>query len=188
MSYRGSEKEKQAARKYRLKNKEKVHQWKKEWNKNNPDKIHQYEEKRKNSGKRKEYREKRDAEYRNKPENKLRIKLYGKEYGKKNRKKRLMQNKKYKQSEKGKNARHRDLIKTYGLTVEQYDQMLELQNGVCAICGGQNKDGRRLFIDHCHQSKKIRGLLCTKCNLMLGAVNDSVEVLANAIKYLTEQQ
>ena len=97
-----------------------------------------------------------------------------------------MSGRKYKQSVKGKNTRRRSLVKTYGLTVEQYDKMLEQQNGGCAICGGQNKDGRRLFIDHCHQSEKVRGLLCSKCNLFLGAANDSVDILSRAITYLNK--
>jgi len=72
----------------------------------------------------------------------------------------------------------------YGLTLEEYDQILETQNGVCKICGSINLDGRRLYIDHDHKTGKIRGLLCHKCNSMLGYVNDDINVLLKAVSYL----
>ena len=56
----------------------------------------------------------------------------------------------------------------YGLTLEDYDNMLEQQKGVCAICGGINPSGRRLAVDHDHKTGEIRGLLCQHCNTHLG--------------------
>ena len=55
----------------------------------------------------------------------------------------------------------------------------------CAICGGQPTNGRRLAIDHCHTTDEIRGLLCNKCNLLIGHARDSVDILLAAIEYLS---
>ena len=78
----------------------------------------------------------------------------------------------------------------YGLTLGDYDRMFEQQNGVCAICGQpetkKHQSGAiiRLAVDHCHNTSEIRGLLCYKCNLLLGHAEDSIQVLKSAIKYL----
>lgn len=85
---------------------------------------------------------------------------------------------------KGKpNGREQFLKSRYGLTLEQYDKMFEDQGGVCAICGGINNDGRRLYIDHNHKTGKIRSLLCIRCNSKLSVLEDEV-FLSNAKKYL----
>ncbi len=77
------------------------------------------------------------------------------------------------------------------ITIEQYKLMLEKQNNVCAICfkkeirmDSRNNKISRLCVDHCHETGKIRGLLCHKCNLALGCYDDSIENLKSAIKYL----
>jgi hypothetical protein len=76
----------------------------------------------------------------------------------------------------------------YGITLAQYNSMLEAQNYTCAICGnGDEVEGRRLAIDHCHTTGKVRGLLCGKCNRGLGLFYDNQELLSNAIKYLTKE-
>ncbi len=75
------------------------------------------------------------------------------------------------------------LKRKYNLTPEQYLTMLKNQNGVCAICGKQEKN-RRLAVDHCHKTGKIRGLLCALCNTAIGKFNDDVNLLTKAIKYL----
>jgi len=69
-----------------------------------------------------------------------------------------------------------------------YAETLEKQNGKCAICKAEKYDrlGRRFAIDHCHDTGKIRGLLCSQCNVALGMFKDSEEVLENAIKYLRQ--
>lgn len=56
----------------------------------------------------------------------------------------------------------------YGLELEDYDRMLSAQNGLCAICEGLPAEGKRLVVDHCHDTNKVRGLLCANCNLSLG--------------------
>lgn len=63
----------------------------------------------------------------------------------------------------------RKLLKHYGITLEQYRMLLDEQGGVCAICrkpptGKQH----RLAVDHCHTSRRVRALLCMRCNTMLG--------------------
>lgn len=86
-----------------------------------------------------------------------------------------------------KGQRRQALLKrTYGLTQQEYDQKLESQGGGCAICGDKFADSqdRNLNVDHCHTTGKIRGLLCSRCNLTLGKVEDRVDLLLSAIEYL----
>lgn len=78
------------------------------------------------------------------------------------------------------------------MTVERYDQMLKKQNGVCAICkkadSGGFSFGKKLAIDHDHDTKYVRGLLCQKCNRGLGLFNDNIQRLQSAIKYLIKSK
>lgn len=78
--------------------------------------------------------------------------------------------------------------KSYGISAENYAGMLEEQGGVCQICRKTNADGRRLSVDHNHETGVIRGLLCTKCNLGLGYFNDSSNTLEDALLYLREHE
>lgn len=71
----------------------------------------------------------------------------------------------------------------YGLTLERTDAMLKYQNEACAICLRKFKR-RRFHVDHCHKTKKVRGLLCPSCNCGLGMFRDRPDVLASAIAYL----
>lgn len=72
---------------------------------------------------------------------------------------------------------------TYGITNEDYDQLLAQQDGVCAICG--NLPGKQVLeIDHDHATGLVRGLLCHKCNVGIGFLNDDTVVLHKAIEYL----
>lgn len=69
----------------------------------------------------------------------------------------------------------------YGLTLEQHAEMLRAQKGKCAMCGA----GDKLVVDHNHTTDKVRGLICTRCNLLLGFTEDlNPELLARAAKYL----
>jgi hypothetical protein len=71
------------------------------------------------------------------------------------------------------------------LTVEGYDKMLSEQNGCCAICGELRlPDQRVLVVDHNHNTGKIRGLLCHPCNMGIGQLKDSLDVLRKAVLYL----
>ncbi len=75
----------------------------------------------------------------------------------------------------------------YGITIQEYDSMYIEQGGCCAICGiHQSKLKRRLCVDHCHESNKIRGLLCINCNKGLGHFYDDLTFLHNAILYLKQ--
>lgn len=78
----------------------------------------------------------------------------------------------------------RRMLKAFGITVEYYEKMLRRQKGLCAICKQPERLGRRLAVDHCHETKKVRGLLCFKCNRALGGFGDSKILLKNAYKYL----
>lgn len=73
----------------------------------------------------------------------------------------------------------------YDLTVEEYSAMFNIQEGKCPICNRHQDELRKaLCVDHDHITGRIRGLLCTKCNLRLGTFNDNIEDLKTAIVYL----
>jgi hypothetical protein len=78
--------------------------------------------------------------------------------------------------------------KNYGITLETYNQMHKKQDGKCYICGGTNRDGKRLGVDHNHITGKVRKLLCRRCNIVLGAVGDSVVLLKKAMDYLKNEE
>ena len=103
-------------------------------------------------------------------------------HAKKNRadKKRWRKNNPEKNRQRCRDAK---LRKKYGLSPEQHAAMTEAQAGICLICCNE----RKLFIDHCHATGKVRGLICHNCNSVLGHAGDSAEVLTNAVKYLTNK-
>lgn len=76
--------------------------------------------------------------------------------------------------------------KNYGLTFEGYEEMLRKQNGVCKICLSPPPKQRkkRLSVDHCHKTGRVRGLLCDSCNRGLGLFKDNPDLMLNAISYL----
>ena len=80
------------------------------------------------------------------------------------------------------------LKRDYGITIEEYEKMRSDQNDLCAICGSAEgnwkANGSRLVVDHCHKTKKVRGLLCPSCNRGLGQFEDDSNRLKNAITYL----
>ncbi len=80
------------------------------------------------------------------------------------------------------NYYHRVYAGKYKISEDQVKELLS--NEVCEICGTQRPKHKRLCIDHCHTTGKVRGLLCDMCNKMLGHVNDNVNTLENAINYL----
>lgn len=82
-------------------------------------------------------------------------------------------------------TRRRHLKYHYGITLEQYEEMLAAQGNSCAIClTHQNDLDRPLSVDHDHSTGDLRGLLCCLCNHGLGSAKDSPEILANMIRYL----
>lgn len=77
------------------------------------------------------------------------------------------------------------LKSAYGLTPEAYLELLDKQDHKCAICGREeNLVGNKLFVDHCHESGAVRGILCYHCNTLLGMSFDNVETLICAVTYL----
>ena len=72
----------------------------------------------------------------------------------------------------------------YGITFDQYNQMLAAQGGVCAICGEACITGKRLAVDHCHTTGAVRALLCSNCNTGLGKFRDNPDLLRAAALYL----
>lgn len=74
----------------------------------------------------------------------------------------------------------------YGISRDEFDAMLTAQGGGCAICGSSMRDvsRNRLCVDHCHDTGRVRGLLCGHCNRGLGFFQDSPELLEKAKRYL----
>lgn len=96
--------------------------------------------------------------------------------------------------EKVKAQQHRNdhvrRLRRLGLTLQQYESMLEAQGGFCAICGQVESDetgsgrSKRLAIDHDHTTGEVRGLLCSNCNKGLGNFQDDLGILESAYVYL----
>lgn len=135
--------------------------------------------------------------------NRNRILAHSKEYEKKNksriqiRKKLYYENNldKFKDRHKknrikiNEGSRNRRLKYAYGISPNQYKILFDLQEGKCAICGKSDLGKRKnLSIDHDHKTNKVRGLLCTKCNSLLGFAEDDIDKLMKAIKYLEKQE
>lgn len=90
-------------------------------------------------------------------------------------------------------VRNRHYVYKYSITLEKYNELLNQQNGVCAICKKSestlDKQGNlaNLCVDHDHISGKIRGLLCRMCNSALGKFKDDINLLNSAIQYLKNE-
>ena len=82
--------------------------------------------------------------------------------------------------------REERLKQVYGLSLQDYKAMVAQQGGVCRIC--KTKPARPLFVDHCHASGKVRGLLCHPCNAALGFMRDDPVIAAAATEYLRERE
>ena len=93
--------------------------------------------------------------------------------------------KEYRTTERYKKLKQEQNIKRkYGLASDQWDEMLLSQGSACAICRTTDNGGKRWHTDHCHKSKRVRGILCAHCNLMLGHARDRADVLEAAAQYL----
>lgn len=75
----------------------------------------------------------------------------------------------------------------YGMSIETYEALLSSQGSKCAICRSHFKSDRQTFVDHCHGTDKVRGLLCASCNSGIGHLQDSADILRNAVRYLEER-
>ena len=190
---------KEYRKKFHEKNKEKRNEYSKQWRKNHPD----YSKSEVNKNALKIYRQ----------NNKEKIQEQCKEYYKKNKETIRKQNKqwyrentskhrdsgkkwvknnpdKVKEINKRRNkklSRYRrewDLKKSYNLTLEDYEKLVELCNNQCEIC---NKNLIKPCIDHDHQSKQIRGILCNNCNTGLGLLGDTRDSVIKALQYFDKQ-
>lgn len=88
-----------------------------------------------------------------------------------------------------KSVKNSRLTKTYGITLEDYENKLEEQKNLCSICGEletRKLNGKtlNLVIDHCHKTGKFRGLICNRCNNGLGRFKDSSHLVKKAFEYL----
>ena len=84
--------------------------------------------------------------------------------------------------------RNTQLIRKYGITLDDYNLMLENQEHRCKICGSTDPADRsgRLVVDHCHTTTRVRGLLCHKCNSALGLFKDDRAIIRSALNYLND--
>lgn len=84
----------------------------------------------------------------------------------------------------------------YGIELEDFKELKARQDHRCAICGRheddlpkvRQRDNSSLFVDHCHDTGQVRGLLCQSCNLLVGHSRESVAILARAIAYIEARQ
>lgn len=119
------------------------------------------------------------------PENKIRHAISVRKWYLKNREKMRQYAKVYwslpENKEKGRRAWFK---RAYGISVEEYEALVFIQKGSCAICKRPCKTNKALSVDHDHKTGKIRGLLCQACNSALGFMEDSIDNIENMIKYL----
>ncbi len=86
-----------------------------------------------------------------------------------------------------KRHRKRNYKHNYNMTINDYDNMFNKQDGRCAICGSGNsnrKSSEKFYVDHNHETGKIRGLLCHNCNSALGHIKDDTRILQNMLHYI----
>lgn len=98
----------------------------------------------------------------------------------------ILEQKRIYNKENSHKSRNANLLRLYGLSLKDYDMLLLAQKGVCAICGKPETSSKRknLSVDHCHTTGKIRGLLCSPCNLAVGNVNESPEIARKLVSYI----
>lgn len=118
-------------------------------------------------------------------ENAEKISLQKKEYREKNYEKISKRGHNYYISNPEKERAKR--LKKYGMTIENYESMFSVQSGLCAICESDN-NGKRLHIDHDHETRKVRQLLCNSCNIGLGMLKDNPDIVEKAMNYLRKHK
>lgn len=113
---------------------------------------------------------------------------YLKRYYERNKEKRKAYNYKWMSNnyEKWQETQRKSRLKRkFGISVEEYNTVLQKQQGQCGICGVKRTDIKTTFsVDHDHSTGRVRGLLCHECNMGLGKFKDSTKVLLAAIDYL----
>jgi hypothetical protein len=114
---------------------------------------------------------KRKREYARRPEQRAKANERKRLWRKKHGRKEIQRARELRNTKEGKiRSRRHSLKKHYGITPEQYDKILQLQNGVCAICDqfSPRSGTNNMPVDHCHTTLKVRGILCHACNTRLG--------------------
>lgn len=170
MPFRDKEKQIEWSKKYNLKNKDKKIEYARKYYKENREKVLEFMKKYNISHKKekREYEKKRYIKEAEKQKN------YSRNYRK----------------EHPEWEKNNQLKNKYGITLDSYNELLVKQNGVCAIClnreKSKNKFGkvRNLYVDHNHETGKVRGLLCHNCNSMLGYSGDNPTILEIGKEYL----
>jgi hypothetical protein len=179
---KNKEKLKQISKEYRLKNREKIKQQRKKYYLKNKEKIL-----KKTKGYYKKYYLKRKEHYLKNREYYLK---YKKEYFLKNKEKILKKRKEYrlKNRKKVQQQRKKSYFKnTYNLTLEQFNEKLNNQNNKCVLCDTTfDEKINKAYVDHNHQTGKIRDILCFNCNSGLGKVKEDKNILNNMINYLNK--
>lgn len=120
----------------------------------------------------------RGKEYYKNPDNKKRLLEYN-----------LLNKDKTRSKEYKLATKNRDLKRRYGISLDEYNQKINNQQNKCAICQqefNQLKKHETAFVDHDHQSNQVRGLLCYKCNNLIGLANEKIEILEKSIGYLNK--
>lgn len=136
-----------------------------EWRKNNPEKVKEHAKK-------------------SRERNKDKIRERQKAWIEKNKDRYLAKSKAWYAENKDK-VRDNLLKREFGISLEQYEEMFKAQKGKCAICDKEETARtKKLAVDHCHKTGKIRKLLCRACNVGIGNLQDSPELLLKAIEYL----
>lgn len=82
-------------------------------------------------------------------------------------------------------TRKHNLKALYGITPETFDQMLATQHNRCAICATAFEARKQAHVDHDHQTGRVRGLLCTRCNMGIGYFKENVDTLLSAVDYIS---
>lgn len=166
-AWKKSEKGKESTKKYNVKTN---YSAQKKWSKTELGRAYQKKKNAKNASYRLNWIKEK---YKNDPEFKKRI---------------LLNSKKFRNSEKG-ISYHKNfaLRKSFGISLTEYNEMVRIQKGLCACCGRSEKEmKKKLTVDHCHITGKIRGLLCFKCNSGIGMLGDSYESVSAALIYLVK--
>lgn len=148
-----------------------VSEWQRKWNAKNPDKAARYQ---------RNYRAR----------NREKVAAYNREWRRKNREHYNAYRNAWRKKNRIRYLEQRKWVRlksAYGLSKEEYLELLDRQKGGCAIC--KTKPGSKLLaVDHCHRSGKVRGLLCSNCNTGLGLLGDSKRLLAKALSYLRSRR
>ena len=140
------------------------------------------------SYKTKELKAKHSKKYREK--NKIELKNKKKQYYDAHKEEISKQHKIYYSNRKAE-FREKRVTYLFGITADRYNNMIEDQNNLCAICGNAETQARngaikRLAVDHNHKTGKVRELICHSCNIAIGYIREDVVILSKMINYLNK--